>query len=53
LDGDTLYFAFAEMIHRFACPKHTLGLVLMFVGGKIICNQFGGHIEPHQRVAPF
>lgn len=41
-----LYFALAAMIHRFAYLKHTLGLVLMFVGGKIIYNEFGGHIEP-------
>ena len=41
-----MYFALAAMIERFAYLKHTLALILIFVGGKIFVNQLGGHIEP-------
>ena len=41
-----LYFALAALIERFVYLKHTLALLLLFVGGKIINQQFGGHIEP-------
>jgi tellurite resistance protein TerC len=41
-----LYFALAALIARFVYLKHTLALLLLFVGGKIIYQQFGGHISP-------
>jgi tellurite resistance protein TerC len=41
-----LYFALAALIARFVYLKHTLALLLLFVGGKIIYQQFGGHLSP-------
>jgi tellurite resistance protein TerC len=41
-----LYFALAALMARFVYLKHTLALLLLFVGGKIIVQQFGGHISP-------
>lgn len=41
-----LYFALAALIERFVYLKHTLALLLLFVGGKIIYQQFGGHLSP-------
>ena len=41
-----LYFALAALVARFAYLKHTLALILIFVGGKIFYNQFGGHMHP-------
>lgn len=41
-----LYFALAAMIERFVYLKHTLALLLIFVGLKIFYNQFGGHFSP-------
>jgi len=41
-----LYFALAALIQRFAYLKHTLALILIFIGGKIFVNQFGGHVPP-------
>jgi tellurite resistance protein TerC len=41
-----LYFALAALIARFAYLKHTLALLLIFVGLKIFYNQFGGHLHP-------
>lgn len=41
-----LYFALAALIERFIYLKHTLALLLFFVGSKIIYQQFGGHLEP-------
>ena len=41
-----LYFALAALIAQFVYLKHTLALLLLFVGGKIIYQQFGGHLSP-------
>lgn len=41
-----LYFALASLIERFAYLKHTLALLLIFVGFKIFYNQLGGHLSP-------
>ena len=41
-----LYFALAALIARFVYLKHTLALLLLFVGGKIFYQQFGGHLSP-------
>jgi len=41
-----LYFALAALIERFVYLKHTLALLLIFVGLKIFYNQFGGHLHP-------
>jgi len=41
-----LYFALAALIARFVYLKHTLALLLLFVGGKIIYQQLGGHLSP-------
>jgi tellurite resistance protein TerC len=41
-----LYFALAAMITRLAYLKHTLALILIFIGGKILFQHFGGHIPP-------
>jgi tellurite resistance protein TerC len=41
-----LYFALAALIERFVYLKHTLALLLIFVGFKIFYNQFGGHLHP-------
>jgi tellurite resistance protein TerC len=41
-----LYFALAALIARFVYLKHTLALLLLFVGGKIIFQQLGGHLSP-------
>ena len=40
-----LYFALAALIARFVYLKHTLALLLLFVGGKIIYQQSGGHLS--------
>ena len=34
----SLYFALAAMLHRFACLKYSLAVVLIFIGGKIFLN---------------
>jgi tellurite resistance protein TerC len=41
-----MYFALAAMVERFAYLKHTLALILGFVGGKIFYNQLVGHVHP-------
>lgn len=41
-----LYFALAAMVTRLAYLKHTLALILIFIGGKILFQQFGGHVPP-------
>lgn len=41
-----LYFALAALIAQFVYLKHTLALLLLFVGSKIIYQQVGGHISP-------
>ena len=41
-----LYFALAAMIHRFAYLKYALGLVLVFIGGKIFLVNITGKIPP-------
>jgi tellurite resistance protein TerC len=41
-----LYFALAALIARFVYLKHTLALPLLFASGKIIHQQFGGHLSP-------
>lgn len=41
-----LYFALAALIAQFVYLKQTLALLLLFVGSKIIFQQFGGHIDP-------
>lgn len=41
-----LYFALAAMVRRLAYLKHTLALILIFIGGKIIVQQFGVHVPP-------
>jgi len=41
-----MYFALAAMVERFAYRKHTLALILIFVGAKIFYNQFGRHVPP-------
>jgi tellurite resistance protein TerC len=41
-----LYFALAAMIARLTYLKHTLALILIFIGGKILFQHFGGHIPP-------
>jgi len=46
-----LYFALAALIARFAYLKHTLALLLIFVGLKIFYNQFGGHVHPAASLA--
>jgi tellurite resistance protein TerC len=46
-----LYFALAALVQRFAYLKHTLALILIFIGGKIFVNQFGGHIPPAASLA--
>jgi tellurite resistance protein TerC len=46
-----LYFALAALVARFAYLKHTLALILVFVGGKIFYQQFGGHVEPAASLA--
>ncbi|MBN2690807.1 MAG: TerC family protein [Burkholderiaceae bacterium] len=39
-----LYFALAAILHRFAYLKYALGLVLVFIGGKIIAAEWIGKI---------
>jgi tellurite resistance protein TerC len=46
-----LYFALAAMLERFVYLKHTLGLILMFIGGKIVAAQFGLHMSPAASLA--
>jgi tellurite resistance protein TerC len=46
-----MYFALAALIERFAYLKHTLALILIFVGGKIMFNQMGGHLAPQMSLA--
>jgi len=46
-----LYFALSAMIERFVYLKHTLALLLIFVGLKIFYNQFGGHVHPAASLA--
>ena len=41
-----LYFALSALIAHFVYLKHTLALLLLFVGGKIIYQQLGGHLSP-------
>lgn len=41
-----LYFALAAMVTRLAYLKHTLALILIFIGGKILFQHFGGHVPP-------
>lgn len=41
-----MYFALAALIERFAYLKHTLAMILIFVGAKIMFNQLGGHVPP-------
>ncbi|WBY00317.1 TerC family protein [Ramlibacter tataouinensis] len=41
-----LYFALAAMIHRFVYLKYALGLVLVFIGGKIFLVNITGKIPP-------
>ena len=41
-----MYFALAALVERFAYLKHTLALILAFVGAKIFYNQLGGHLHP-------
>jgi tellurite resistance protein TerC len=41
-----LYFALAAMVTRLAYLKHTLALILLFIGGKILFQHFGGHVPP-------
>jgi tellurite resistance protein TerC len=41
-----MYFALAALIQRFAYLKHTLALILLFVGGKVVIGQFGWHVPP-------
>lgn len=46
-----LYFALAAMLERFVYLKHTLALILMFIGGKIIAAELGLHIAPAASLA--
>lgn len=46
-----LYFALAALMERFVYLKQTLALLLLFVGGKIFYQQFGGHVEPAMSLA--
>jgi tellurite resistance protein TerC len=41
-----LYFALAAMIGQLAYLKHTLALILVFIGGKILFQHFGGEVPP-------
>jgi tellurite resistance protein TerC len=41
-----LYFALAAMIGQLAYLKHTLALILVFIGGKILFQHLGGHVPP-------
>jgi tellurite resistance protein TerC len=41
-----LYFALAAMVTRLVYLKHTLALILIFIGGKILFQHFGGHVPP-------
>jgi hypothetical protein len=51
LRSRALYFALAAMLERFVYLKHTLGLILMFIGGKIVAAQFGVHMTPAASLA--
>jgi tellurite resistance protein TerC len=42
----SLYFALAELIHRFVYMKYALAIVLVFIGGKIFLVNFIGKIPP-------
>lgn len=46
-----MYFALAALIERFAYLKHTLAMILIFVGGKIMFNQLGGHLPPEMSLS--
>lgn len=41
-----MYFMLASLLERFKYLKYALSLVLIFIGGKIFYNYFGGHISP-------
>ena len=41
-----MYFAISSGIEKLQYLKHTLALILMFIGGKILYQDFGGHVEP-------
>lgn len=41
-----MYFALAALIQRFTYLKHTLALILAFVGAKIFYNKLVGHVHP-------
>lgn len=42
----SLYFALAELIHRFVYMKYALAVVLVFIGGKIFLVNIIGKIPP-------
>lgn len=42
----SLYFALAELIHRFVYMKYALAIVLVFIGGKIFLVNVIGKIPP-------
>lgn len=42
----SLYFALAELIHRFVYMKYALAIVLVFIGGKIFLVNIIGKIPP-------
>ena len=41
-----LFFAVENLISRFVLMKYALSLVLIFIGGKVFCNEFLFHISP-------
>lgn len=41
-----LYFALAALVAQLTYLKHTLALILVFIGGKILYQHFGGHVPP-------
>ena len=41
----TLYFAWAGIMHRFAYLKYALGLILVFIGGKIFYTELYGKVS--------
>lgn len=41
-----MYFMLAALLERFKYLKYALSFVLVFIGGKIFYNYFGGHITP-------
>lgn len=41
-----LFFAVENLINRFILMKYALSIVLIFIGGKVFCNEWFFHISP-------